>query len=105
MRRSKLCCDLTLVGLFVGTLAGCVSHPTAADSGEDAKITAEVRGLFGHYPVLEPPNLIDVQTLHRIVYLYGTVDTELQRELAESVAREAQGAVKVVNAIGISGIR
>jgi osmotically-inducible protein OsmY len=95
---------LTLICLGASALAACASH-SKGNGNEDSQITADVRTLFAHYPVLEPPNLIDIQTLHRIVYLYGTVDTELQRQLAEAVASQARGATKVVNAIGISGIR
>jgi len=49
--------------------------------------------------------LLSVQTLDRVVYLYGLVDTDLQLQLAESVAHEAPGVEKVVNSIGISGNR
>jgi len=53
---------------------------------------------------LEPPNLIDVQTLDRVVYLYGLVDTDLERQLAESVARTAPGVVRVVDSIGLNNV-
>jgi osmotically-inducible protein OsmY len=49
--------------------------------------------------------LITVQTLRRVVYLYGVVDTSLERELAETVALDTQGVSKVVNSIGLSGNR
>jgi osmotically-inducible protein OsmY len=105
MSDSKLSENLIVICLFASAVTGCASDSMAGHGNADSKITAEVRNLFTHYPVLEPPNLIDVQTVHRVVYLYGTVDTELQRELAESVARQAKDATKVVNAIGINGIR
>jgi osmotically-inducible protein OsmY len=71
----------------------------------DEEITANVRALFNRHPVLEPPNLLDVQTLDHVVYLYGLVDTDFKREIAESVARQAPGVASVVNSIGISGNR
>jgi osmotically-inducible protein OsmY len=46
-----------------------------------------------------------VQTRDHIVYLYGLVDTALERDMAESVALGTPGVVKVVNSIGISGNR
>jgi osmotically-inducible protein OsmY len=44
-----------------------------------------------------------VQTLNHVVYLTGLVDTDLERQMAESVALEAKGVAKVVNSIGLSG--
>jgi osmotically-inducible protein OsmY len=70
----------------------------------DAKVTSDVRALFNQHPVLEDRNLIDVQTLDHAVYLYGVVDTDLERQLAESVALTAPGVVRVVNAIGLNNI-
>jgi osmotically-inducible protein OsmY len=44
-----------------------------------------------------------VQTLDHVVYLNGLVDTDLERQLAESVAAGAKGVTRVVNSIGLSG--
>jgi hypothetical protein len=46
-----------------------------------------------------------LETHDHIVYLYGLVDTALEREIAQSVALETPGVRKVVNSIGISGNR
>jgi osmotically-inducible protein OsmY len=46
-----------------------------------------------------------VQTLDHVVYLTGLVDTDLERQIAESVALEADGVSKVVNSIGLTGSR
>ena len=70
-----------------------------------AEITAEVQRLFQKHSELEPPNLLQVQTLDHVVYLTGVVDTDLQRLMAESVAGEAPGVTKVINSIGLSGGR
>jgi len=43
-----------------------------------------------------------VQTVDQVVYLNGQVDTELQRELAESLARVVPGVKRVVNSINLS---
>jgi osmotically-inducible protein OsmY len=71
----------------------------------DADTTARVNALFDQHPVLEPPNLLHVQTLDHVVYLTGLVDTDLERQIAESVALEASGVTKVVNSIGLTGSR
>ncbi len=67
----------------------------------DAQITAEVESLFKEHTVLQPPNVISIQTLDHVVYLYGLVDTDRERSLAESVAHEAHGVVRVVNSIAV----
>ena len=67
----------------------------------DAQITAAVEARLHEHPAVEPPNLIRVQTLDRVVYLYGVVDTELERYIAESAARETPGVARVVNSISI----
>jgi len=46
-----------------------------------------------------------VQSLDHVVYLNGVVDTDMQRQMAESVAHQAKGVAKVVNSIGLSGGR
>jgi osmotically-inducible protein OsmY len=43
-----------------------------------------------------------VQTLDHVVYLTGQVDTELERSMAESVAREVAGVQRVMNSINLS---
>ena len=91
---------------LAAALSGCVAVSAYRSCGlagcpGDATVTRAVNALFTQHPVLEPPNLIDVQTLNHVVYLYGLVDTELQRQLAESVARGAPGVSRVVNTIGL----
>ena len=93
--------------ILSGSVGGCAAFDKCGFGGcpGDAKITADVQWLFEQHPALEPPNLLSVQTLDRVVYLNGLVDTDLERQLAESVAHEAPGVAKVVNSIGISGNR
>jgi osmotically-inducible protein OsmY len=96
---------LALALAFTAALAGCAAYTKCGIGGcpGDAKITAEVQALFEEHPALEPPNLLHVQTLDRVVYLTGLVDTDLERQMAESVALQAAGVAKVVNSIGLSG--
>jgi osmotically-inducible protein OsmY len=96
---------LALVLMLTSALPGCASYRKCGFGGcpGDAEITAQVHALFHQHPALEPPNLLEVRTLNRVVYLSGVVDTDLERQLAESVAHEAKGVAKVVNSIGLSG--
>ncbi len=72
---------------------------------DDQRISRDVLTLFSRHPVLEAPNLISVHTLNHVVYLNGLVDTDLERQLAESVAADASGVARVVDSIGVSGAR
>jgi osmotically-inducible protein OsmY len=107
MSRHKQFFALTFAIVLTGTPAGCAAYRKCGLDGcpGDAQITAQVRALFDQHSVLEPPNLLTVRTLDHVVYLYGVVDTDLERELAESVALQATGVTKVVNSIGLSGGR
>jgi osmotically-inducible protein OsmY len=98
---------LTLAVILTGALFGCAVYRKCGFDGcpGDANISAEVRSLFEQHAELQPPNLLDVQTLDRVVYLYGVVDTDFERGMAESVALQAPGVARVVNSIGISGNR
>jgi osmotically-inducible protein OsmY len=105
MRRPIHVYSLALV--LTGALPGCATYTKCGFGGcpGDADITAQVHALFDQYPALEPPNLLEVQTLDHVVYLTGVVDTDLERQMAESVAHEAKGVRKVINSIGLSGGR
>ena len=78
-----------------------VPDATRTNPPVDQKITADVEANFGQHAE-EPPNLLNVQTINRVVYLYGTVSTVLQREDAELVASQVQGVGEVVNSIAIA---
>jgi osmotically-inducible protein OsmY len=89
---------------LLALLVGCAVYQKCGFGGcpGDAEITAEVQALFDQYTVLGPPNLLHVQTLDRVVYLSGQVATDLQRELAETVALQAPGEARLVNSIAVS---
>ena len=107
MRRPNRLFALAITLMLAGVLSGCAAYKKCGFGGcpGDAEITADVRALFDQHPVLEPPNLLEVRTLDHVVYLNGVVDTDTQRLMAESVARQAKGVTKVVNSIGLSGGR
>ena len=98
---------MAIILILTGALPGCAAYRKCGFGGcpGDAEITTEVRTLLDRYPALEPPNLVQVHTLDHVVYLSGLVDTDLERQMAESVAQEAKGVAKVVNSIGLSGGR
>ena len=96
----------TLALIFLCTLPACAVHSVYERCGfegcaGDAQITAEVRKRFDQYSSLQAPNSIRVQTLDRVVYLYGLVDSDTERLLADSLARQAPGVRCVVDAIGL----
>jgi osmotically-inducible protein OsmY len=87
--------------ILVSALTGCATYMRCGLAGcpGDAKITHNVQTLMAQYPALEAPNLIRVQTTDHVVYLYGEVNTELERSTAESVARAVPGVTRVVDSI------
>jgi osmotically-inducible protein OsmY len=105
MRRPNPPYALALTLALMCALPGCAVYEKCGFNGcpGDAEITAEVRALFDQHPVLEPPNLLAVRTMDHVVYLHGLVNTDSERQLAESVAHQAKGVAKVVNSIGLSG--
>ena len=73
--------------------------------GGEVAVVEEGLRKFVKHPELEPPNLLQVQTLNHVVYLTGVVDTDYEQQMAEIVARQAPGVTKVINSIGLSGGR
>jgi osmotically-inducible protein OsmY len=88
--------------ILAAALPGCAVFPQSSNPTVDQKITADVERSFGQHAELEPPNLLEVQTINQVVYLNGTVSTGLQRRDAESVARQVQGVKKVVNSVAVA---
>lgn len=95
-----ICTGISVLILAVGPSA-CAAYRKCGFNGcpGDAHITAEVTARLNHYAELEPPNLVYVQTLNRVVYLTGQVNTEPERDLAQTVARQVSGVTRVVNSI------
>jgi osmotically-inducible protein OsmY len=101
MSRPRLFCTAVSAAILAGNLCACAVYGKCGFDGcpGDARITAEVTALFERYPELEPPNLVYVQTLDRVVYLTGQVNTETELELAQSLALRVAGVTRVVNSI------
>jgi hyperosmotically inducible protein len=92
--------------LLTGALSACAEYHPYEKCGKggcagDADITANVQGLFAQHPELEGPDQLYVETTDHVVYLSGTVETGLHRDIAASVAREVSGVTDVVNDIAI----
>jgi osmotically-inducible protein OsmY len=101
MSGSRQFCRTVAVAILAADLCACAAYRKCGFAGcpGDAKITAEVKSVFNRYPELEPPNLVYVQTLDRVVYLTGQVNTETELELAQSLASHVAGVKRVVNSI------
>jgi osmotically-inducible protein OsmY len=91
--------------VLIGALPGCAAYQKCGFGGcpGDMTLASAVRTAFEAHPELEPPNLLTVQCVDQVVYLYGLVDTDFQRQMAEAVAHRAPGVTKVINSIGLSG--
>jgi osmotically-inducible protein OsmY len=98
--RRLLACAVILTGV----LSGCVAYRSCGFAGcpRDAQITADIQALIRQHPAIEAPNSVRVSTIDQVVYLYGQVDTEGERETAESLAREVAGVRRVVDSISFS---
>lgn len=95
-----------LLPLSTVLLAGCSVYQDLRDCGwhgcpGDPQVTAEVQQLINQHTELLPPNHVYVQTLKRVVYLSGQVSTDMQRQVAQSIAAHAKGVHRVVNNIAL----
>jgi osmotically-inducible protein OsmY len=92
---------LAFAFMLTGVLSGCATYKKCGPEGcpGDAKITANVQDRLAQHPEI---GSVEVQTLNGVVYLNGVVGEGLQREIAESTARNTPGVTKVVDNIGVS---
>jgi osmotically-inducible protein OsmY len=95
---------LTLALVLTGVLSGCATYRKCGFEGcaDDARITADIEALIRQHPAIEAPNSVRVSTIDHVVYLYGQVDTELQRATAETLAHQVAGVQRVVDSINFS---
>ncbi len=105
MSASRRAVPLALAAAVAASLAGCAAVETWKKCGAgcpgDAEVSAQVRARLDEYPELLAPNHVYVSTLDRIVYLSGEVATDLQRDTAETVARQTPGVPRVVDMISL----
>jgi osmotically-inducible protein OsmY len=97
----RLIAGIALVVAAASTGAGCAA-PGAGGLREragDAELNARVWAALARYPAARPPNLIHVQTLNRVIFLRGEVDTDSERLTLEQAARGVSGVARVVDLI------
>jgi osmotically-inducible protein OsmY len=102
--KARSICIVTGVVLVLSSLAGCTAFQQLRQCGfsgcpSDAKITADVEKRLLEHTSTAPPNEINVNTVNRVVYLSGDVDTRTVKVDAEVIARETPGVADVVNSI------
>jgi osmotically-inducible protein OsmY len=92
------------IALMASLTTGCAVYEKCGLRGcpGDAGITAAVQASFARHDALMPPNTVEVRCLDGVAYLTGLVATDLQRQLAESVALSTPGVKRVVNSIGLT---
>jgi osmotically-inducible protein OsmY len=101
-RRHLLVAAITLLTLL--SLTGCAAQRKceANACADDKAITARIEAALYANAAIATWD-IQVQTINHTVYLYGLVDTNVQRAFIEETAHKTQGVEKVVNSISIRG--
>ena len=92
-----------LLSLCAGALCACQTYRKCGLAGcaGDADITATVESQLGRYTSLYT---VHVQTLDKVVYLTGQVDTDVERFWAVSVAGNVHGVSDVVDSMSVRNI-
>jgi osmotically-inducible protein OsmY len=95
---------IVLAPLLCGALCGCaVTQECSVDRcADDSQITAKIQSMFDQRSEFRPPNFVYVKTVNHVVYLTGQVNTDLVRENAESLVRDAADGTRVVNSIALT---
>jgi osmotically-inducible protein OsmY len=101
--RSGALLGLIALGLSSGcTTLGAAQKCGTASCNSDASTTAAVQRSLDRHPEFGPSGQLQVATLNRVVYLYGSVANDLQLAVAQSVASEASGDAKIVSSIAVA---
>ena len=104
MSRVRIISSAVIGAVLVGLSSGCAvsGGPKLPGSPGDDAINAHVRAQLSQYPSLRSSTSLRVQTYGRVVYLTGQVDTDQQRDLAESATSKVVGVARVVDTISLS---
>jgi hypothetical protein len=99
----KLRLSSATICVFTCGFSGCTTlrDYSPAERADSAALRGRVVERVAHDPALQPLIPLNVQTRNQVIYLYGTVSTDLQRDLAGSVAAETQGVNQVENLIAV----
>jgi osmotically-inducible protein OsmY len=97
----QLLCKLAFALILAASVSGCAVLKCAPENcAADAKITADVRQVFGqHTEFGVAPAELTVQTINGVVYLNGRVNTVLMRRNAEALVRQVPNVKNVVNSL------
>jgi osmotically-inducible protein OsmY len=82
-------------------LSGCAVYEKCGFAGcaGDAEISVGVRQVLEQHPGLGPVTIFNIKTLDGVVYLGGTVDTDLQKTEAEDFAKLVPNVKRIVSTI------
>ena len=100
MSRLKIFSSAVIGAVLIGLSSGCAV--SGGRSPGDDEISARARAQLLQDPSLRSSNMLRVQTYGHVVYLTGQVDTDEQRDLAESVTSKVAGVARVVDTISLS---
>ena len=101
MRNPKRLSPLALSFLLVAALQGCAVFPKCSPENcdADAEIKRNVEAVFAEHTELGAPGTIRVQSINKVVYLNGLVNSDLERQSAEALALQVPNVKDVVNSI------
>ena len=104
IRRPGTFSAFTLALLLTVALAGCAASQSCPPGGceGDAKIRQLVEQMIYDNKAIQPFS-ITVQAKNGTVYLYGIVDTQLQKRVLEDETAKIPGVKGVVNSITVRG--
>ena len=90
-----------LVMTLAAALSGCAVFEKCSpeNCATDAKITADVGDMLGQHAEFGPPGTIQVQTINGVVYLNGLVNSDMERQNAETLVMRIPNVKDVVNSL------
>jgi osmotically-inducible protein OsmY len=101
MYNSKTISAAALVILLAAALSGCAVFQKCSpeNCAADAKITSEVNDMLAQHTEFGAPGTIRVQTINGVVYLNGLVNSDMERQSAESFVLQIPNVKDVVNSL------
>ena len=105
MTLARISSTVAAICALTCALSACadVPGPPPADLADSAALSARVAYRLAHDTSLDTPILLSVQARNHVVFIYGTVSSESQRELAASLAAATQGVEQVKNLMTLAG--
>jgi hyperosmotically inducible periplasmic protein len=93
-----------VVWALIGVAAACRTAEPARIQADDTSITAKIKTELAADSDLSSFS-INVKTNDRVVTLEGHVKTEVERGMAERIARETDGVRQVVNLVKVGDLQ